>query len=280
MKVVETAAVLTNDEGLPVRCDVRVPEGAGPFPVVVLLHGFKGFKDWGMFPPTARRLAARGLATVCLNTSRNGVAERPEEFTDLEGFARNTPRRELLDVKLVLDAAAAGRLGATLDGGRTGLLGHSRGGGVVVLVAAGDARVRCVVTWASICRFDRYTRRTIESWRHTGRREVPNVRTGQVLWMNREVLEDLEARREEYDLQAAGARLTAPLLAIHGERDEAVDPEESVRLVEWAASPDKRLLCLPKTGHTFGAAHPWNGGSPAWERAVDESAEWFRRWLP
>jgi len=279
VRVVETAAVLRNDEDLPVRCDVRVPEGRGPFPVAVVLHGFKGFKDWGMFPPTARRLAERGIGTVCLNTSRNGVAERLEEFTDLEGFAKNTPRREVLDVRLVLDAVTEGRLGAALDAGRLGLLGHSRGGGVVVLTAAGDSRVRCVVTWASVSTFYRYPDRLIGEWRRTGRREVPNARTGQVLWMDRTVLEDLEARRDEYDLRAACARLRAPLLAVHGELDEAVDPTESAELVEWVASADKRLVRIPKTGHTFGAAHPWNGGSPAWERAVDESAEWLLRWL-
>jgi hypothetical protein len=29
-----------------------------------VLHGFKGFKDWGMFPPFADRLARAGFTAV------------------------------------------------------------------------------------------------------------------------------------------------------------------------------------------------------------------------
>lgn len=279
VRVVESPARLENDEGLPVRCDVRRPAGPGPFPVVVIVHGFKGFKDWGMFPPTARRLAARGIASVAMNTSRNGVEDRLEEHTDLEAFSRNTPGRELGDVRTVAEAVASGALGPELDPERIGLLGHSRGGGVVVLAAAGDPRVKCLVTWASTASFLRYTDRAIAEWRRTGRLEVPNARTGQRMWLDRSVLEDLEANRERYDLQAAAARLRAPYLAVHGERDEAVGPGDSEKLVKWAGSREKRVRIIPRTGHTFGAAHPWNGGSPAWEEAVRETGDWLLRWL-
>jgi dienelactone hydrolase len=276
---VETSVRLANDEGLAVRCDVRRPDGPGPFPVVVILHGFKGFKDWGMFPPTARRLAERGLASVAMNASRNGVEDRPEELTDLDAFARNTPGRELGDVATVTEAIAAGELGAELDPERLGLLGHSRGGGVAVLAAAADPRIRCLVTWASIARFLRHTDRAVAEWRRTGRLEVPNARTGQRMWLDRSVLEDLEANRDRYDLEAAAGRLAVPYLAVHGERDEAVEPGDSARLIERAGSAEKRLHVIPRTGHTFGAAHPWNGGSPAWEEAVRETGDWFARWL-
>jgi len=279
VSVTETAVRLINDEGLPVRCDVRCPEGDGPFPVVVILHGFKGFKDWGMFPPTARRLAERGLATVAMNASRNGVEDRLEEFTDLEAFARNTPGRELGDVRTVVDAVAAGELGRRLDAARIGMLGHSRGGGVAVLAAAEDPRIRCLVTWASIARLRRFTDRAVAEWRRTGRLEIPNARTGQRMWLDLTVLEDLEANRDRYDLDAAAARVTVPYLAVHGQLDEAVGPADSARLIEHAASPEKRLHVIPRTGHTFGAAHPWNGGAPGWEEAVRETGDWFARWL-
>jgi dienelactone hydrolase len=275
MSVRERALVLSNDEGLPVRADVRVPDGPGPFPVVVILHGFKGFKDWGMFPPTARLLAGRGLASVALNTSRNGVGEDPLEFTELSSFARNTPRREAADLRLVVDAIAAGEGGPTVDASRVGLLGHSRGGGVALLAAARDPRVRAVVTWASIASFDRWTARAKEEWRARGRVDVPNARTGQILWLDLDVLDDLEASRAEYDLEQACRNLRAPLLVVHGALDEAVDPEEARLLHEWSGSPSRELLIVPRTGHTFGAVHPWAGPTPAWERVAAATADWF-----
>jgi pimeloyl-ACP methyl ester carboxylesterase len=173
---------------------------------------------------------------VALNSSRNGVGEIPTEFTELESFARNTPRREAKDVALVLDAIRRGEVDDSLDGARTGLLGHSRGGGIVLLVASRDPGVRAVVTWAAIASFDRWTARAKTEWRARGRIDVPNARTGQILWLEREVLDDLEASRAEYDLEAACRALRAPLLVVQGKRDDVVDPDEAERLVAWAGS--------------------------------------------
>jgi len=270
---------IRNDEDLPIRCDLRTPSGPGPFPVVVVVHGFKGFKDWGMFPPTARFLAEQGVATVAMNTSKNGIGEKLDEFTELELFATNTPAREVADVRRVVDAIAAGELGGELDASRVGLLGHSRGGGVIVLHAAADARVECLVTWGSIATFHRHTQRAIESWREEGRLEIPNLRTGQILWHDVAVLDDLERRRADYDIETAARGVTVPFLAIHGAQDEAVDSGDSERLITWAGSAEKRLHILESTGHTFGCMHPWAGPTPAWTVAVEETAAWFRAWL-
>jgi len=277
--MLETEIQLVNELGLPVRTDLRVPHGEGPLATILVLPGFKGFKDWGMFPPAARMWTEHGFATATINTSRNGVGESRDTFDDLEGFAKNTPGREIKDVELVLAAIRRGELDARLDPDRIGILGHSRGGGIAVLVAAAEPRLRCIVTWGSISTFLRYTDRAIQEWRTAGRLEVPNLRTGQMMWLDREVLEDLEANRDAYDLERACHAISAPALFIHGERDESVDPEDSRRLFEWCASPEKRLEIIPKTGHTFGTVHPWAGPTAGWEAACRLSEEWFVRWL-
>jgi dipeptidyl aminopeptidase/acylaminoacyl peptidase len=275
----ESEIKLVNEIGLPVRADVRLPAGTGRVPAILILPGFKGFKDWGMFPPAAKAWTEQGFATVAINTSRNGIGDSREEFTDLEGFAKNTPGREKKDAELVVAAIRRGELDARLDAECIGILGHSRGGGGAILVAADDPRIRCVVTWGAISTFLRYTDRAIREWRKSGRLDVPNMRTGQMMWLDREVLEDLEAHRDEYDLRKACSKLAAPALFIHGERDESVDPEDSRRLYEWCASREKKLEIIPKSGHTFGAVHPWAGPTTAWETACRLSGDWFARWL-
>ncbi|HEX9709632.1 MAG TPA: alpha/beta hydrolase, partial [Candidatus Thermoplasmatota archaeon] len=75
--------------------DVLIAEGPPPRSAVVVVHGFKGFKDWGFFPHVARRLAAAGHAAVVFNFSGAGVGRDTEHFADLDGFARNTLSREL-----------------------------------------------------------------------------------------------------------------------------------------------------------------------------------------
>ncbi|MEZ5064796.1 MAG: dienelactone hydrolase family protein [bacterium] len=268
-------------DGLFIRADVRTPAGvAGPHPVVLVLPGFKGFKDWGMFPPAAEAFAAAGLATITINFSRNGIGDGDETAMDApERFAINTPGREVRETRAVLDAVTNGAAGSDLDAARIGMLGHSRGGGVAMLVAAADERVKSLVTWAAIERFDRWTERAKTEWRETGRLEIPNRRTGQVLWLEREVLDDLEANRAAYDVLAAATRLRVPYLAIHGEVDEAVGVRAMEQLLGAAGSEDKLALLVPRTGHTFGAVHPWAGPTPAWERVVEESVAWFRRTL-
>ncbi|HET9887154.1 MAG TPA: alpha/beta fold hydrolase [bacterium] len=277
--IVETEIKLVNEIGRTVRADLRVPPGTGRVATILVLPGFKGFKDWGMFPPAARLWTEQGFATVTINTSRNGIGDSREEFTDLEGFAKNTPGREKLDVELVAAALRRGDLDARLDPERLGILGHSRGGGVALLVAAQDPRIRCIVTWGSIAKFLRYTDRAIREWRQSGRLEVPNMRTGQMMWLDREVLDDFETHRAEYDLQQACRKIAAPALFIHGERDESVDADDSRQLYEWCGSREKKLEIIPKTGHTFGAVHPWAGATPGWEAACRLSGEWFARWL-
>lgn len=270
---------LENEIGLPVRADLRLPEGDAPCPLVVVMPGFKGFKDWGMFPPTALRFAEAGLATLVVNTSRCGVGEGEDRdrFVDEEGFAKNTPGRERDDLELVVATTRTGVIHSRLDADRIGLLGHSRGGGVVLLAAARDPRIRAVVTWASIAAFLRYSDRAIDEWRRTGKLDIPNSRTGQILRLDRSVLEDFEAHRDAYDILAACRNIKAPCLFLHGAQDEAVDAADADRLLEACGSSDKKREILEGAGHTFGAAHPWAGPTPAWERVVKASETWFLR---
>ena len=76
--------------GEPIRGDLRLPDGDGPFPVVVVCHGFKGFKDWGFHPWLGERLAGAGFAAAHFDFSRNGVRGGVPDITDLDAFRRNT----------------------------------------------------------------------------------------------------------------------------------------------------------------------------------------------
>src|SRR5918999_836715 len=93
----------------PILVDVRAGGRDSPRPAVIVLHGFKGFKDWGMFPPFAERLARAGVTAVSPNASGSGVDDAGE-FTLPDRFGHNTFSRELLDLAQVIDALAAGQL--------------------------------------------------------------------------------------------------------------------------------------------------------------------------
>ena len=263
-----------NERGDAVDCDVRFVEGDEAKPVVVFCHGFKGFKDWGPYPEWGRHLARAGFVSVHMNFSYNGVhREAPTEFTELDKFADNTFTRELDDLQAVLDAVGEGQLPEAPAGpSRIGLMGHSRGGGTVILQASRDDRVDALVTWSSVATFvDRFSDEQIEDWETKGYTEIRNSRTGQVLRLNRGLYDDTMAHREELDVPGAAADIEVPWLVVHAPDDDAVDIEAAETLAGATESAD---LFTAEGGHTFGGAHPFDGTVPesldaVWSRTTE-----------
>jgi alpha-beta hydrolase superfamily lysophospholipase len=261
----------------PIRVDVRAAGRDMPRPAVVIVHGFKGFKDWGMFPPLADRLARAGFVAVSFNMSGSGVDDEGN-FTFPERFGHDTFSAALEDVESVINTLVAGSL-EVAPPSSIGLLGHSRGGGIAILETARDDRVTALVTWASVSTVHRWPAAVVAEWRRTGRHDVVNARTGEVLPLYTDVLDDNEANADHLDILAAASRITAPWLLVHGEADEAVSLEEGQRLAALVRHPASRHEWIAGGGHTFGARHPWAGSTPDLERAFAASVAWFARYL-
>ena len=253
--------------------DVRAGGRASTRPAVLVLHGFKGFKDWGMFPPLSQRLAQAGFIAVSPNLSGSGVDDEGD-FSLPERFGHNTFTAELEDVRRVIDALMAGQLGVPTPS-TLGLVGHSRGGGIAVLQAARDPRVRALVTWAAISRVERWPSAQQSSWRAAGKTDIQNARTGQVLPLYTDVLDDVEQNASALDIEAAGRRIRIPWLVIHGTDDESVPFAEAERLKAASARPDTRLLPIQGGGHTFGAVHPWRATTSELDTVFDATLAWL-----
>jgi len=230
-------------------------------PVVVFVHGFKGFKDWGHFGLLGDFFAAQGFVFVKLNFSHNGVVPGGTgDLEDLEAFGRNNYCLELADLTQLLDALHTP--GATplppevLDLSRLYLVGHSRGGGIVLLQASEDPRVRAVVTWAAVADLHpRWSAEVLASWQQAGVLHVPNVRTGQQLPLYYQMVENYFTHLPRLDLPSRLPLLRQPLLVVHGEPDETVPVSAAYQLKNQ--KPDTELVVLPDAPHNFGGAHPW-----------------------
>jgi dienelactone hydrolase len=259
--------------------DVRAAGRGTPRPAVLVVHGFKGFKDWGMFPPLADRLAQAGFSVVSPNLSGSGVDDAGE-FAWPERFGHNTFSAELADIGTVLDALTAAEVG-TAPPTRIGLVGHSRGGGVSVLQAARDARIRALVTWAAIATVERWPDDAERArWRAAGKLEVLNARTGQVLPLYTDTLDDVERHGTgTLDIPGAASRVTAPWLILHGSGDSSVPVAEAERLARAAPAETSRLMRVEGAGHTFGAVHPWRGSTPELDMVMKETVAWLSRHL-
>jgi len=269
----------------PFSADARfIPDGQ-PKPVVVFVHGFKGFKDWGHFNLLADWFAQQGFVFVKLNLSHNGLVEGGTgDLEDLEAFGQNNFSLELDDIGALLDCLFRGQSNIPaneLDLARLALLGHSRGGGLVLLKTAEDPRVKAVVTWAAISDVDPgWTDELMQQWQQQGVYHVENSRTKQQLPLYYQIVEDYHQNRLRLDIRHNLLRkLTQPLLILHGEEDETVPVQRAHHLKEW--KPEAELLVFPSVTHNFGGAHPWPSAELPSEaqQAVEATVGFLRRVL-
>lgn len=281
-----------------VRGDLYTPPDRPPAGIVVLCHGFKGYKTWGFFPYLAGRLREAGLAALAIDFSLNGTfpeknaagnrtaTRRKTRFTRPDLFRANTLEREIDDLAAVLRSIENDGLGGRIDGGASiGLFGHSRGGVSALLNALPSGRVRALCTWSTPDHPDRFTERQKAVWRRCGEYDFTDAVDGTRLSLSAAYLEDLERNRERYDLRRAAADLRAPYLVVHGDMDLAV-PVRSAQALHGAARglpENARRLVVLRTGHTFGVADPpgmdpKNPPRPLIE-ACDTTVEWFGAYL-
>jgi len=273
MSVVKRSTQVPCADGLPMGLDLYLPDGAtDPLPVTVVCHGFKGFKDWGMFPPLAERLAASGRAMAVFDFSHNGVGDVPGEFGRLDLFGKQTMTRHVADLGTVMDFLDDSDFSEQCGLQRNrhfNVVGHSLGGGAVVLRAAEDGRIVQVATLNGVSHLQRFGPEAMDELERTGRVVVKNARTGQEMPIERDWFEDVAG----IDLEEAATQVFVPSLVVHAAADESVPFEEGNDLNGWIAG--SRLVTVPDTGHTFGAVHPFAGWTPALETVATELDEFL-----
>lgn len=257
--------------------DVRTSSQAEAQPAVLLVHGFKGFKDFAFLPVFAQRLARAGFTALTASVSGAGV-DADGNFTRLERFARNTYSRELEDLRTVLAALERHELGVTPPSS-IGVVGHSRGGGMALLLAREVEAVRAVVTWNSIGLARRHSDAELAAWREAGRIEILHQRLRIRLPLDFEVAEDcLLHEHSRLDIPAAAASLARPWLQLHAQGDTTIPVLEAETLAALAG-PGHRLQVYQGSDHTWGTAHPWVGSTPAADRVFDDTINFLSQHL-
>lgn len=225
--------------------------------LIVFIHGFMGFMDWGAWHLVADYFYAHNYDFCRFNLSHNGTStEAPTDFVDLEAFGANTYSKELQDIQALLHHVE--REHRTYE--QIHLVGHSRGGGMAILAAKNWnclSELGQVCTWAAICDIDRRfpSSEELALWKEKGLRFVKNGRTNQELPQYFQLYEDYLENCSQLDILSAANTLKERLHIFHGDLDESVPLSEAFELGNAA---QVEVITIKGADHVFGAKHPWN----------------------
>ncbi|HZW77849.1 MAG TPA: alpha/beta hydrolase [Flavobacteriaceae bacterium] len=276
--MIQKNCVLTREGRKPILYDIFSVEGNEPKPLLIFSHGYKGFKDWGAWDLVGKSFVEHGINFLKFNFSHNGgTIENPIDFPDLESFANNNYSLELEDLERVLDHVSSIEFRKNVAFTDIILLGHSRGGGISIIKASEDARVKKVITWASVSDFrPRFLENTpaFKEWKETGITYVENSRTKQQLPHYFQFYEDFIKNATRLSIKRATETLDKPLLIIHGTADSTVSIIEAESLNKWSGAQGE-LYLLMEADHVFGAKHPWESAllPEDLEKAVKKTIE-------
>jgi len=274
---IERNIIIENPETRNFLADAYFTESAEKMPLVIFAHGYKGYKDWGAWDLMAKRFAEAGFFFVKFNFSHNGTTlENPTAFDDLEAFGNNNFSKEMLDYDAVLNHFSKRE---EIDPERIAVIGHSRGGGITLIKACEDERIKAVVSLAGVSHFgyrfpsgDR-----MEEWKNSGVMYSENARTKQQMPHYYQFYEDYRTNEQRFSVQYAAQHLDKPLLIVQGSNDDAVKDKEAFLLSEWCKN--SQLEILEGANHTFGASEPWKDKElPAdLSRATSLMTEFFKQ---
>lgn len=267
--------------GKPIVTDIFYQQTHTAKPLVIFCHGYKGFKDWGAWNVMAEEIANAGFFFVKFNFSHNGgTLEQPIDFPDLEAFGNNNYSKELDDLNSILNwISAAKEYHSEINLKSIALIGHSRGGGIVLLQAYEDSRISKVITLASVCDFAKRTATIgdLEQWKKDGVKYVVNGRTKQQMPHYYQFYEDFVQNAQRLDIKNATEHLKIPHLIIHGDADGSVSIDEAFHLKKW--NPKADLEIIAGADHVFNIRHPWTGEvlTKSFEEAIKKSVDFLKK---
>lgn len=247
-------------EGLTQYGFMNVPSGKGPYPVVLVLHGYVNPATYRTLAYTTRYAdAIARMGYVVIHPNYRG---HPPSQGSPEGVFRVNYAIDVLNLAAIVRGQSGKGPLAKADGSRMGLWGHSMGGGIALRVAVVDPRVRAVVLYGSMSGDERKNASQIYY--------VYSGRTRGLAELNAPD-ERIKAISPIYHLQNARAAFSVH----HGTADEQVPYAWSVELC-W------KLKALGKSAECFsyrGARHTFPSGSRADASFLAKVQDFFARTL-
>ena len=232
-------------DGIPahtVPAIVTVPDGEGPFAAVVMLHGTGSDKhEAGMgYDYAAPVLAKAGIATIRFDFMGNG--ESTASYADYCYTSAN------IDAKAAADYVAALE---NVNAEKIGIMGWSQGGTNALLAAAAYPETfKAVVTWSGATALDGST-----LFAEGFDAAYETAKTNGTYTMTFDWRDPLEVGTRWFeevkstDVLKETAKITAPVVAINGDLDTTVPPENATAIAE--AAQNGSVWMIAGADHTY-----------------------------
>lgn len=240
--------------------------------VVLFVHGFLGYKDYGMFPYLAQTTSRAGFITHRFNMSHSGMTNNIETFERPDLFGRDTWNKQVEDLLAVVRAMDKGELEGR--GLPYILFGHSRGGATVLLTAGRmfrdsveprllqlplPAGVIAVASPSSACNLSDADKKQVLD---QGYWEIVSNRTGQKLKIDKNWLVEQLDNPADHDLALHVSSIMCPVTIVHGERDPSVPVECAGEIENWVKSGViHEAHIIEGADHVFNTVNPMTSDS-------------------
>ena len=241
-----------------------------PKGIILIAHGFKGYKDYGMIPWLGQMFVDQGFIVHRFNFSHSGMTANDGPFERPDLFERDTWNFQVQDLAVLTRELSQVGLPMTI-------LGHSRGG-VSCLLAAGRGAVEIdgVISLSAPATCNPMTPEAQQDLLTKGFVESPSSRTDQMLHVGRAFLQDQIDDPESHNLLPLVETISSRVLVIHGEIDPTVSVESAVAIA--AAGKSTTLVRIPHGDHVYNTPNPFpKRGTPSVQLAAVGSA--IQSWL-
>lgn len=223
----------------PLTLDLRIPQGDGPFPVLVWVHGggwrsgSPRIQPWTGSDDPIEAAVLAGYAVAAVEYRLSAEAVFPAQLDDVR--------------------AAVGWLcehGASygVDSDRVGIWGESAGGLLASLAALTDGRIGAAVIWYGPSHLT-----TMQAQAHPDAdsdKNAPGSAESRLIGAPVQTRPDLAAAASPVTYVSEKA---PPMLLIHGDRDISVSCAQSIELADAlsAAGAHADLVLVADAGHRF-----------------------------
>ncbi|MCD8527580.1 prolyl oligopeptidase family serine peptidase [Candidatus Woesebacteria bacterium] len=265
-----------------VSAQINIPQGEGPFPVIIMLRGYADREIYSTGLGTrnaAAAFASNGYITIAPDFLGYGQSDSESTDTLIARFSRPITVLQLLanlqNLSLKLDATGSSaattdltlsptEATALFDTTDIGIWAHSNGGQIALSILEITSRTIPTTLWAPVSKPFPYSVLYFTD-------ELPDngaYLRQQIAYFEYELGND----PEEFSILHEPARILAPMQIHQGDADDAVPLEWSEELLSTLeeATVAAELYSYPGTDHNM---------VPNWETAVQRDLQFFRQHL-